>query len=45
MPAVLTTDTDVLIVGAGPAGLFLASECAHRKIRHRIVHRQSTHRW
>jgi 2-polyprenyl-6-methoxyphenol hydroxylase-like FAD-dependent oxidoreductase len=32
-----TTDTDVLIVGAGPVGLFLAHECARRGLRWRIV--------
>ena len=31
------TDTDLLIVGAGPVGLFLANECARRKIRYRVV--------
>src|SRR5262245_14217554 len=41
-----TVDTDVLIVGAGPVGLFLANECARRGLRWRLVEarsRQSIH--
>lgn len=33
---------DVLIVGAGPVGLFLACECARRGLRFRIVERHAT---
>src|SRR5215831_12128402 len=39
-------DTDVLIVGAGPVGLFLANECARRGLRWRLIEahsRQSVH--
>jgi 2-polyprenyl-6-methoxyphenol hydroxylase-like FAD-dependent oxidoreductase len=35
-------DTDVLIVGAGPVGLFLANECARRGLRWRIIEERST---
>ena len=35
-------DTDVLIVGAGPVGLFLANECARRGLRYRIVETHAT---
>jgi len=36
------TDTDVLIIGAGPVGLFLANECARRGLRWRLVEARST---
>jgi 2-polyprenyl-6-methoxyphenol hydroxylase-like FAD-dependent oxidoreductase len=35
-------DTDVLIVGAGPVGLFLANECARRGLRSRIIEEHSS---
>ncbi len=35
-------DTDILIVGAGPVGLFLANECARRGLRYRIVEQRAT---
>ena len=38
----IATDTDVLIVGAGPVGLFLANECARRGLRYRIVETHAT---
>lgn len=34
-------DTDILIAGAGPVGLFLANECARRGIRARLIEEQS----
>ena len=43
---VASADSDVLIVGAGPVGLFLANECARRGLSARIVEtraRQSEH--
>ena len=36
----VAVDTDVLIVGAGPVGLFLANECARRGLRWR-THRDA----
>ena len=35
-----SNDTDVLIVGAGPVGLFLANECARRNMRWRLIEEQ-----
>lgn len=35
-------DTDVLIVGAGPVGLFLANECARRGLKWRLVEANAT---
>ncbi len=35
-------DTDVLIIGAGPVGLFLANECARRGLRWRLVEMHSS---
>jgi len=40
MPA-SAADLDVLIVGAGPVGLFLANECARRGLRWRLVETRS----
>lgn len=37
-----TIDTDVLIVGAGPVGLFLANECARRGLSFRIIEEHSS---
>ncbi|HEY7887922.1 MAG TPA: FAD-dependent monooxygenase [Steroidobacteraceae bacterium] len=34
-------DTDVLIVGAGPVGLFLANECARRGMRWRLIEKRA----
>ncbi|HEY1660240.1 MAG TPA: FAD-dependent monooxygenase [Candidatus Sulfotelmatobacter sp.] len=34
--------TDVLIVGAGPVGLFLANECARRGLRWRLIEERSS---
>lgn len=34
-------DTDVLIVGAGPVGLFLANECARRRLRWQLIETRS----
>ena len=38
----LENHTDVLIVGAGPVGLFLANECARRGLSYRIVETHAT---
>jgi len=34
--------TDVLIVGAGPVGLFMANECARRDLRWRLIEERSS---
>src|SRR5215468_1753529 len=33
----MSHETDLLIVGAGPVGLFLANECARRNMRWRLI--------
>src|ERR1041385_2629828 len=38
----VAVDTDILIVGAGPVGLFLANECARRGLRFRIIEARAT---
>src|SRR3984885_3934634 len=30
-------DTDIVIIGAGPVGLFLANECARRGVKYRLI--------
>ena len=41
MPAP-AADTDVLIIGAGPVGLFLANECARRGLKWRLIEMRPT---
>jgi len=38
----IANDTDVLIVGAGPVGLFLANECARRGLGWRLIEEDSS---
>ena len=35
-------DTDILIVGAGPVGLFLANECARHNLKWRLIEERSS---
>ena len=35
-------DTDILIVGAGPVGLFLANECARRNLKWRLIEERAS---
>jgi 2-polyprenyl-6-methoxyphenol hydroxylase-like FAD-dependent oxidoreductase len=37
-----STDLDVLVVGAGPVGLFLANECARRGLNYRLIEARAT---
>lgn len=37
-----SADTDVLIVGAGPVGLFLSNECARRSLRWQLIEEQAS---
>ena len=41
-PRSSNAETELLIVGAGPVGLFLASECARRGMRYRLVEERAT---
>lgn len=41
-PRSAAIDTDVLIAGAGPVGLFLANECARRGLRWRLIETRSS---
>ena len=36
----MKTDTDVLVVGAGPTGLMLANQLGRRGVRARIIDRR-----
>jgi 2-polyprenyl-6-methoxyphenol hydroxylase-like FAD-dependent oxidoreductase len=38
----VAVDTDILIVGAGPVGLFLANECVRRGLRWRLIETRSS---
>ena len=38
----VSSATDVLIVGAGPVGLFLANECVRRGVRFRLIEARSS---
>jgi 2-polyprenyl-6-methoxyphenol hydroxylase-like FAD-dependent oxidoreductase len=40
--SIAALDVDVLIVGAGPVGLFLANECARRGLKWRLVEARSS---
>jgi 2-polyprenyl-6-methoxyphenol hydroxylase-like FAD-dependent oxidoreductase len=35
-------DTDIVVIGAGPVGLFLANECARRGLRYRLIEERPT---
>src|SRR5262249_49375227 len=35
-------NVDVLVVGAGPVGLFLANECARRGLKYRLIESHSS---
>lgn len=37
-----SSDTEVLIVGAGPVGLFVANECARHHLRFRLIEERSS---
>ena len=41
-PIMAALDTDVLIVGAGPVGLFPENECARRGLKWRLIEARSS---